>query len=214
VAEGGGRVSYPLRIVLALLCAAAAVVLALFALDLHGVSQRMTKDDLRFRKSPGEAALWDAKGRLPGDPARKLLGIDDDVRYRSAVRFFRLAGLRNENRSIDQSTFQQAAELQLSRVARSGSSAAAKSAAANLRGVIDLVEASTSDTPGQFLQRSLAEFREAARLDARNQDGRYNLELVLQIASESGGGSDEESGGSRGDTPASGAGAATSGTGY
>jgi hypothetical protein len=204
----------PTRVALAAACLALAVVFAILALDVRSVQSAMRTDDLRFRKAPGEAALWQAGGRLPGDPARKLLAVADDVQYRSAVRFFRLAGLRSESRSLDQSTFQQAAELELARVGRSGSTRAEKSAAANLRGVIALVEGSSSDTPAQFLQRSLAEFRQAAQLDARNDDARHNLELVLQIASEQGPSGDEEGGGSRGDTPASGAGAASSGSGY
>jgi hypothetical protein len=206
--------SRPLRLLLALVCIALAVLLAFLALDVHRVQGAIRTDDLRFRRSPGEAALWQVEGRLPGDPARRLLGIGDDVQYRSAVRFFRLSGLRSQSRSLEQSTFQQAAELELSRVGRSASTAATKSAAANLRGVIDLVEASTSDTPGQLLQRSLLEFRAAVRLDPRNQDARYNLELVLQVASEAGPGGEEDTGGGRSDTPASGAGAATSGSGY
>jgi hypothetical protein len=206
--------STPVRVLIALGCIALGVVLALVALDVNRVADRMRTDDLRFRKSPGEAALWQAEGRLPGEPARKLLAVSDDARYRSAVRFFRLAGLRSQSRSIDQSTFQQAAELELSRVGRSGAPRSEKSAAANLRGVINLVEASTSDTPEQLLQRSLAEFKEAIRLDRGNDEARYNLELVMQIASETGSSGDEQGGGTRGDTPASGAGAATSGTGY
>jgi hypothetical protein len=204
----------PVRILLALGCLGLGVVLAVLAVDVNRIADRMQTDDLRFRKSPGEAALWRAEGRFPGDPARKALGIADDVRYRSAVRFFRLSSLRSPSRSIDQSTFQQAAELELSRVGRSDSSRAEKSAAANLRGVIDLVEASTSDEPAQLLQRSLTEFRDAILLDERNDDARYNLELVMQIASEQGPSDDEGGGGGRGDTPASGAGAATPGSGY
>lgn len=206
----------PARIVAALALLAAAVLLGILALDVHRVAQAFEEDDMRFRRNPGESGLWltaDAT-RLPGDVGERLLGVADDRQLRSGVRFFRLSGLRSQSRSIEQSIFQQAAELDLSRVARTDDDAGRRSIAANLRGVINLVEAATSDEPGELLRRSLAEFREAVRLDGANDEAKHNLELVLQIASEAGPSDDEGGGGGRGDTPASGAGAASSGSGY
>lgn len=202
------------RTALAIVALALAAFLAVLAVDVLRVEQRISADDVRFQRTPGEAALWKVDGILPGDLAWKGLQVADDVQYRSAVRFFRLSGLRSQSRTFEQGAFQQAAELELSRVGRGGLSRRQRSLAANLRGVLSLVEAATSDTPGQFLQRSLAEFREAIRLDEGNDDARYNLELVLQISSETSPDSDEGGGGARGDTPASGAGAASAGTGY
>lgn len=202
------------RVALAIVALALAAFPAVLAVDVLRVEQRLGSDDVRFQRSPSDAALWRVDGILPGDLAWKGLQVGDDVQYRSAVRFFRLSGLRSRSRTFEQGALQQAAELELSRVGRSDLSRSLRSSAANLRGVLSLVEAATSDTPGQFLQRSLAEFREAIRLDERNDDAKYNLELVLQIASETSPDSDEGGGGARGDTPASGAGAASAGTGY
>ena len=208
--------SYGMRFLLAVLALIAAVFLALLALDVNGVAAKFADDDVRFQRNPGDSALWltEEETRLPGNLAERMLRVDDDRQFRSAVRFFRLSGLRSQSRSIEQSTFQQAAELELSRVGRRDSDPKHRSAAANLRGVINLVEAATSDQPGQLLQLSLTEFRDAIRLDGENDDAKYNLELVLQIASDNPPSSDEQGGGARGDTPASGAGAATSGSGY
>ena len=202
------------RVALAIVALALAAFLAVLAVDVLRVEQRLGTDDVRFQRSPSEAALWRVDGILPGDLAWKGLQVSDDVQYRSAVRFFRLSGLRSRSRTFEQGALQQAAELELSRVGRSDLNRSQRSSAANLRGVLSLVEAATSDTPGQFLQRSLAEFREAIRLDGRNDDAKYNLELVLQITAETSSDSDEGGGGARGDTPASGAGAASVGTGY
>jgi hypothetical protein len=201
----------PARLIGALAALAAAAFCAVLAIDVNTVSEQYREDDVRYQKNPGDA-VWDPSTIL-ASVAEKALGVDDDKEFRNAVRFFRLSGLRNQSRSIDQGTFQQAAELQLSRVGRNDSSRARRSAAANLRGVINLVEAATADEPGQLLQRSLSEFRDAIRLDPRNDDAKYNLELVLQIAAETGSDPDQ-GGGSRGDAPASGAGAASTGSGY
>ena len=208
--------SVGMRVLLAVVALIGAALLALLALDIRSVDETFRADDVRFQRNPGDAGLWltEEKTRLPRDVADTLLGVDDDRQFRSGVRFFRLSGLRSQSRSIEQSTFQQAAELELSRVARSGSSRRHRSAAANLRGVINLVEAATSDESGQLLQRSLTEFREALRLNPENDEAKYNLELVLQIGSENGPSGDEGGGGSRGDSPASGAGAASAGSGY
>ena len=202
------------RVLLALVALVLAGTLALLALDVHGVDETFRADDLRFQRNPGDSALWVTESRLPGDLGEKMLGVADDRQFRSGVRFFRLSGLRSQSRSIDQSTFQQAAELELSRVDRTDSNAWRRSAAANLRGVINLVEAATSDESGQLLQRSLSEFRNAIRLNPENAEAKYNLELVLQIAAENPPSDDEGGGGGRGDTPASGAGVASSGSGY
>ena len=208
--------SRTVRIAAAIAALAAAVLLGLLALDVQRVADTFREDDLRFQRNPGEANLWvtEEETRLPRDAAGRLLAVEDDRQFRSGVRFFRLSGLRSQSRSIEQSIFQQAAELDLSRVARTDANLRRRSTAANLRGVINLVEAATGDEPGELLRRSLAEFREAIRLDPANDEAKYNLELVLQIASETGAPEDEGGGGGRGDTPASGAGAASSGTGY
>lgn len=205
-----------MRVLLAVVALIGAGALTVLALDVHAVDEAFRADDVRFQRNPGDAGLWltEERTRLPGNVADTLLGVEDDRQFRSGVRFFRLSGLRSQSRSIEQSTFQQAAELELSRVARNDPSRWRRSAAANLRGVINLVEAATGDEPGQLLQRSLTEFKEALRLNPENDEAKYNLELVLQIASETGSSSDEGAGGARGDSPASGAGAASSGSGY
>ena len=205
-----------MRVLLATVALVGAAFLTVLALDVRKVDETLRADDVRFQRNPGDSGLWltEEKTKVPGDLAEKMLGVDDDRQFRSGVRFFRLSGLRSPSRTLDQSTFQQTAELELSRVARNDESKWRRSAAANLRGVINLVEAATSDEPGQLLQRSLTEFRDAIRLDPENDEAKYNLELVMQIASETGPSDDEGGGGSRGDTPASGAGAASSGSGY
>jgi hypothetical protein len=201
----------PVRVLVALVALAAAAFLAVLALDIHAVAETYREDDVLYQKNAG-GAVWDPDTVLSSF-AERVLATDDDKEFRNAVRFFRMSGLRTQSRTIDQSTFQQAAELRLSRVGRGDYDRERRSAAANLRGVINLVEAATADEPGDLVRRSVAEFRDAVQLDQRNDDAKYNLELVLQIAAETGTDPDQ-GGGSRGDAPASGAGAADTGSGY
>jgi hypothetical protein len=66
----------------------------------------------------------------------------------------------------------------------------------------------------EFLRRSLAELRQAITVDPGNADAKYDLELVLSLLA----GASEEaatgSGGRRSDVTGSGAGAASTGSGF
>jgi hypothetical protein len=111
-------------------------------------------------------------------------------------------------------TLRSAAEAELARATRMKPGRAEEARLTNLRGVLKLEEARSAPLEASvLLRRAASSFREAIRLDGDYEDAKFNLELTLrllrQAGSESGGG-----GGDRADTPASGAGAATAGTGY
>jgi alanine dehydrogenase len=77
-----------------LIVAAALVVLAALAivvsLDLRSWRSSLDEGDARYVESPG-AARWATSTVLPSALGRDLLGVDDDVAARRAIRLFRVA---------------------------------------------------------------------------------------------------------------------------
>lgn len=164
----------------AVACLAAAALLLLFALDARDWGKRMATDDLRFDASPLPAKLWRPGEVAPFGLARGVLGIDDDVQYRRAVRLFRL-GRPLENltaRSFE--SLRAEAQVALGDVEQGGNDRARRSQAANLLGVLDLSLAVRDSTLATtFLADAIGSFREAMALDDSNADARFNLEYAL-----------------------------------
>jgi hypothetical protein len=169
-----------LRIGGAALCLVAAVFLLLFAIDARDWGKRMATDDLRFAASPESASLWHPVEVAPFGLARNVLGINDDVQYREAVRLFRL-GRPLENltaRQFEQLRAQ--AQVALSDVESAGGDRTRRSQAANMLGVLDLSLAVRDSTMATtFLADAIGNFRDAMTLDDSNADARYNLEYAL-----------------------------------
>jgi hypothetical protein len=168
------------KVVGAVVCLAAAAFLLLFAVDARDWGKRMTTDDLRFAATPLPPSLWHPAEVAPFGLARNVLGINDDVEYREAVRLFRL-GRPLENltaRSFESLRAQ--AQVALSKVESSGSDRARRSQAANMLGVLDLSLAVRDSTLATtFLADAIGNFRDAMALDDSNADARYNLEYAL-----------------------------------
>lgn len=161
-------------------CLAAAALLLLFAVDARNWGKRMATDDLRFDASPRPTKLWRPVEVAPFGLARGVLGIDDDVQYRRAVRLFRL-GRPLENltaRSFESLRAQ--AQVALGDVEQSGNDRARRSQAANLLGVLDLSLAVRDSTLATtFLADAIGNFRDAMALDDSNADARFNLEYAM-----------------------------------
>ena len=199
----------------ALVLVAGAVVLSVLALDVVRWGSQLEEADLRYQAMRGDRKMWHADTVLPAKVSRKVIAVDDDIAYREALQMFRLSGLRAEQATLGQVATKSGAELRLERIGRTHPDLKLRSQAANLRGVMSFEEArGTSQDPGLFLRRALADFKESMRLDPENEAAKYNLELVLRLIETT---EENEGGGSTGaraDTPASGAGSATGGSGY
>jgi hypothetical protein len=172
-----------LSIALAVLSAVAAVLLLLAAFDVLRWEERVAEDDVRFGTAPSAADLWQPRTLLPGDPIRRVLGVQDDLRYRDAMQAFYASHPR-------ESTFQHPeleaarvdAQVELRAAAEAERDPARRSELVNLLGAL-----STSVAPRQEQQRRVESlesaagfFTEAVRLDRTNQDAMYNLEVVLR----------------------------------
>ena len=167
------------RIAGAVLCLGAAVVLLLFAIDARDYGKRMTSDDLRYTADPSPQSLWHPTEVAPFGLARNVLGINDDIAYREAMRLFR-QGRPLENLTARKfESLRAQAQVALSDVEASGDPVR-RSQAANLLGVLDLsLAVSDSTLATTFLSDAIGNFRDAMALDNANANARFNLEYAL-----------------------------------
>jgi hypothetical protein len=191
---------------------AVAAVLALLAADVARTEQALERGDTTFARAAGARGMWSADTVLPAGAGRALLDVDDDVDYRTAVQRFRLSRPREPVTRFAQLAERSGAEAALARTARRDPDRIRQSALFNLRGALALEESRLGAGSGPSVRRAVGHFRRAVELDATNEDARFNLELALRLLSRSGGSS--AGSGERAATPASGAGAASTGSGY
>ena len=197
-------------------CLAGAIVAFLLALDVAATSAALRDDDVRYR-SQSEATLWSPARVLPGGVTDALLGVDDDVLFRRALRATRLShpetpGFSDPSYVVNRND----ATAWLTDIVQGDSSDERRSAAANLLGVLSFSDAVADySNRGRLLASSASRFRQAIALDPENDDAKHNLELTLSRSrglelAESGGGTNPSPGGKG----AKGAGAGEAGSGY
>ena len=206
---GGGAVA----------CLLLALGLGLLALDVTRARDALAQGDVQYRVTPESADLWRADAIVPRDLAVKLIGVEDDVELRRAVRAVLLARLADPSASVSDpeiALLRNAAQARLDFIVASDASARDKSRAAGLLGVVGLARLvqETQDRVAA-LSSTVANLQLAIALDSSNDDAKYNLELALQRArgtqlTEGAGGQNPSPGG----TGSSGAGAGDPGSGY
>jgi hypothetical protein len=106
----------------------------------------------------------------PGIAAR-LVGGADDIRYRRSLQLAARATAAGRN------------AVRIRGQAEAGLSQGAESAqAANLLGVLSLADAAADPSSGsKYAADAVAAFRGALGLDPRNEDAKFNLELLLTL---------------------------------
>jgi hypothetical protein len=161
---------------------AVAVALAFLAVDVHRWPGALESGDARYRVAPSERDLWAPDELTPRRLARDLLGLDDDLAYRRAVRALRL-GRVEANAVTDPrlALLRSDAQARLGKIVEEDGDAVRRSAAANLLGVHALVSLVAEERDRATLQAvAVSSFRKAIALDPSNEDAKYNLELSLQ----------------------------------
>jgi hypothetical protein len=171
--------------VAALVLVVLATLLVLFAVDTHTWQSSVKRDDIRFRALPNHANLWSPSTILPGDPAGAALGTSDTLAWRRALQSFWLTHIgANPSANVDLPRLRAQAQSQFLDLMSSGKTAAERSGAANLLGVLVIttpVSAGSQTAQLAVLKQSIQYFTQAVELDPANAQAKQNLELVLRV---------------------------------
>ena len=137
------------------------------------------------RALPGERECAQGSGKSTRScretPAADLLGIDDDLALRKAVRSLELSRLGSRIHFKPQLILQRAdAESRLETLASGGGSRAQRSRAAELLGVLQLASPANPQQRSAFLLKAVANLQKAIQLDPGNDEAKYNLEVALR----------------------------------
>ena len=166
----------------AAVCFVLAALLVLLAADISRWRDALAADDVRYRAAPGASDLWNREALVPLGVARNVLGVDDDLAFRRAVRAVRLGRL-DEPESSDTKVLLQRAEARerLEAIAAGGADPASRSRALALLGVL-LLATPVSDAEEQVaaLKAAVANLQVAIALDPDNSDAKFNLEFALR----------------------------------
>lgn len=160
-----------------------ALLLALLARDVRAWEETVSEGDHAFQVRPADPALWEPQAPALGGVAKRLLGLDEDLRLRRAAQLERRsrprAGLQRTAKELSYAT---AAQVIFGELQRGDHARELRSSAANELGVLALVDAIADPTHSQALStRAVQKFTEATKLDPSNDAARLNLELVLTL---------------------------------
>jgi hypothetical protein len=171
--------------VVAIVLAALAAVLVLFALDTRAWQSSVRRDDIRFRALHDHTSLWKPATILPGDPAGAALGTTDTVEWRRALQAFWYTHIgANPQAQEDLPVLRAKAQTKLTDLTATGKTAKERSDAANLLGVLLIttpLSAGNQQAQLQVIKQSIAYFQQAVRLDPGNAAAKQNLELLLRV---------------------------------
>jgi hypothetical protein len=160
---------------------ALAAGVALLATAVRSVDGQLSAGDVRFGLDPG-AEDWPVGAGLRDRVAVDLLALGDDLDARRALAAFVRTRAGADVGGIQQTRARGEAQAALSRVEQRAGDPAQASRAATMLGILAFEDA--VPRPGRTttpVQRSLAEFSLAVRLDPANVLAKRNLELVLRI---------------------------------
>ena len=164
----------------ALVLAAALAVVGFEALRWE---RRIADDDARFSAAPMSKELWRDAEAAPIGPAKWLLGIDDDLRYRRAVSLY-TRSRPGEPTALhpEREALRGAAQRELTVISREDSDERRRSQAAMLVALLGLGRGDLFQSAEERLtvQRTAAgNLQVAVMLDPTNDEAKRNLELLL-----------------------------------
>jgi hypothetical protein len=183
------------QVAAAVVAVAVAVLAALLAQDVRSWRTTIREDAIRYAISPSAQEQRTARTYLPAAVSSRLLSVDRDLRWHSALRLFALANAVDISSGLTPRTEQllQTAEKALSRAAQDPNPARASQAYALLSVIL------FKDSRGRFTQdlaasaASISAMQNAVRADGRNEKAEADLELLLrQFQADSAGASQQQ----------------------
>ena len=168
-----------LRLALAALLVAAAVLVALLAADVRAWPATLRSGDAVYAATPGRAT-WTPSTRL-GGLAGTLLGTGNDVADRRALQLYTVTmGLHQRlDNALDVQTARAQALDALAAAARDPDPYRASQA----RTLLGILTFGASDTGGSASQvdAAVSDFTDAIRADPENDFAKFDLELLLRL---------------------------------
>jgi hypothetical protein len=165
-------------------CIVVAVFVALLARDVGRRQAAFRSGDVEAADAgPVRTTSWAAHETVPFGLTRRLLAVDDDLAFRRAVTLFRRAHRQapSFNLGIEGTSLRVQAEAALAHEVRTDGDRRRASVAANLLGVLAVVDATSAGEGATPIERSFFEFEDAIHLDPGNEQAKANLELVYQL---------------------------------
>jgi hypothetical protein len=159
----------------------AAVALALVGIAVLDASEDARADDRLVVYAAGRPDETSRERGLGVRVGESILGVADDRDLRDAVALAKAAALPGQPATL---AFEQRAEAEaiLSELVRGDGSAALRSQAANLLGVLYFEDAkAVEENPRRYLESALGAFQDAVRIDAGNSTAKANLELLASL---------------------------------
>lgn len=163
-------------------CLVLSALLVVLAVDVVRSRDALTSGDSRYATAPRQGGLW-TRGSLGGATiSRDVLGVDDDLQFREAVRALRLSQRDKPTDSSPGAVLRRAkAQKLLQDVAEKDGDPVRRSRAMSLLSVLLLSTPSADQEERAAVQRAaLANLQKAIALDPANDEAKYNLEVVLR----------------------------------
>ena len=163
-------------------CALLSLFLVLLAIDVVRSHEALASGDEAYTSSPKEGGLWKPGALGASTLSRKVLGVDDDLRFRQAVRALRLSQRDKPTDSSPDAILRRAkAQKLLQQVSDNDPDPRRRSRALSLLSVLMLSTPAADQEERATTQRiALANLQKAIETDPANDEAKYNLEVVLR----------------------------------
>jgi hypothetical protein len=169
----------------AALATAAAIVALLLALDVRHYDHRIAADDAALAASPARYDLWRPGQAVPFGTAKGLLGLDDDLAYRHALRLFLLGKpwLTTPIPPLKVVAYRNSAQIELARLVQHDTNPTRRSRELNMLGALSTEAISPLDPAHRLnaLVRATLSYRDAVNADDGNDNAKFNLEIALRL---------------------------------
>lgn len=163
-------------------CLLLSVFLVVLAVDIVRSRHALASGDDRYMTEPRAGGLWQPGSLGTSTISRKVLGVDDDLAFREAVRALRLSQRDEPSDTSPEAVLRRAkAQRLLQKVAANDADARRRSRALSLLSVLLLSTPAADQEERAAVQRvALENLRKAIETDPTNDEAKYNLEVVLR----------------------------------